>query len=272
MEKAKISKIDDFTYCFTEDAMGVEVYMYLLVGDEKVLLIDTAYGFTDVPEAIKNITELPLIVANTHAHLDHVHGNHMYPEVFFSKKDEALFRLHTDYDYCKKLYMQIAQQNGMSDEQIFSEKMKLEKAARACLSRYRNFPPEMYFELGNRKVFIIETPGHTEGSVCFLDKRTGWLFSGDTGCRDGVLLNLEGSTTVQTFYQTICGLQTLVAAGEISMLYPAHQVKPLETDILDYYARGCEDILKGEISEEELTKGLYVYNKTAIAFQKEKIR
>lgn len=53
MEKAKISKIDDFTYCFTEDAMGVEVYMYLLVGDEKVLLIDTAYGFTDVPEAIK---------------------------------------------------------------------------------------------------------------------------------------------------------------------------------------------------------------------------
>ena len=66
MEQTKVRKIDDSTYYFTETAMGTDVYMYLLLGEEKALLIDTAYGFTDVPKAIKEITDLPLIVANTH--------------------------------------------------------------------------------------------------------------------------------------------------------------------------------------------------------------
>ena len=66
MKKARVTKIGEDTYRFTEASFGTDVYMYLLIGTEKALLIDTAYGFTDVPAAIRQITDLPLIVVNTH--------------------------------------------------------------------------------------------------------------------------------------------------------------------------------------------------------------
>ena len=52
MKDAEISKIDEVTYRFTECGMGVDVYMYLLLGRERALLIDTGYGYTDLPAAI----------------------------------------------------------------------------------------------------------------------------------------------------------------------------------------------------------------------------
>ena len=66
MKKARVTQIGEDTYRFTETSFGTDVYMYLLIGTEKALLIDTAYGFTDVPAAIRQITDLPLIVVNTH--------------------------------------------------------------------------------------------------------------------------------------------------------------------------------------------------------------
>ena len=272
MEQTKVRKIDDSTYYFTETAMGTDVYMYLLLGEEKALLIDTAYGFTDVPKAIKEITDLPLIVANTHAHFDHIHGNHMYSEVYLSQKDEELFRLHTDYAYCKTLFTQVAEANGIPETMMDSEELNLEGIVTAYPSVHKTFPEEMFFELGNRRVSIIETPGHTEGSVSFLDEKNGWLFSGDTDCKDGVLLNLDGSTSVQVFYETILKLFVLAAQERIKALYPSHQITPLGTDILGVYAEACENILNGKISEEELDKGVYQARGITISFLKNRIR
>ena len=130
----------------------------------------------------------------------------------------------------------------------------------------------MYFELGGRKVSIIETPGHSAGSVSFLDEKNGWLFSGDTDCRDGVLLNLDGSTSVEVFYQTIRKLQGLVEKGDVKTLYPSHQATPLDAGILKDYAKACKDILEGNISSEELRNGVHQYKEMAVLFVKEQIR
>ncbi|NYZ79649.1 MBL fold metallo-hydrolase, partial [Candidatus Micrarchaeota archaeon] len=40
--------------------------------------------------------------------------------------------------------------------------------------------------LGKTTLDVIHTPGHTPGSACFLDKKDGVLFSGDTVFADGV--------------------------------------------------------------------------------------
>jgi len=39
------------------------------------MLMNTNYGLTDMPQAIREITALPLLVVNTHGHIDHTHGN-----------------------------------------------------------------------------------------------------------------------------------------------------------------------------------------------------
>src|SRR5262249_42646327 len=57
-------------------------FLYLLFGREKALLLDTGAGKTDVARTVKRIIErwlgrnkrssIPLVVAHTHAHPDHI--------------------------------------------------------------------------------------------------------------------------------------------------------------------------------------------------------
>lgn len=36
------------------------------------------------------------------------------------------------------------------------------------------------FDLGDKKIEVFETPGHTEGCLCFLSRSDRIMFSGDT--------------------------------------------------------------------------------------------
>ncbi len=49
--------------------------------------------------------------------------------------------------------------------------------------KFQPFKPDLFYEdnieIGTHKFQIIHTPGHSEDSVCILDKARGWLFSGD---------------------------------------------------------------------------------------------
>ena len=45
--------------------------MYLIRGDEKCLLVDTGWGASNLPGLVKTLSTLPLIVVNSHGHLDH---------------------------------------------------------------------------------------------------------------------------------------------------------------------------------------------------------
>jgi len=46
--------------------------------------------------------------------------------------------------------------------------------------------PMKPLEFGSHKLEFFHTPGHTDGSICILDKKTGVLFSGDTRFASGV--------------------------------------------------------------------------------------
>jgi glyoxylase-like metal-dependent hydrolase (beta-lactamase superfamily II) len=45
---------------------------------------------------------------------------------------------------------------------------------------------EMVIDFGDSSLIVIETPGHTPGSVCFYNEREGYLISGDTLFRGSV--------------------------------------------------------------------------------------
>jgi len=46
--------------------------------------------------------------------------------------------------------------------------------------------PMKPMEFGSHALEFFHTPGHTDGSICILDKKTGVLFSGDTAFADGI--------------------------------------------------------------------------------------
>lgn len=61
------------------DDNGIDV-IYLIAGTEHALLIDTGMGIGDLAAEVQKLTSLPLIVANTHGHIDHVSGNGQFPQ------------------------------------------------------------------------------------------------------------------------------------------------------------------------------------------------
>lgn len=71
------------------------VFCELLVGEEKAMLIDTGYGFGDLKGFVREITDKPLIIANTHGHVDHTSGNCQFEEqVYLSEADTGLCKRH----------------------------------------------------------------------------------------------------------------------------------------------------------------------------------
>ena len=92
----------DRQYCNTE----------LIIGSEKAAVIDTGFGFGDLPAAVRKLTEKPLLLFNTHCHVDHVGGNapfglpvHMGREDIEAarKSNYAAFRVHSWDDRIARL-------------------------------------------------------------------------------------------------------------------------------------------------------------------------
>ena len=62
------------------------LYCYLLIGSEKAMLIDTAYGDGDLRAFVETITDKPVMVCNTHGHFDHTGGNALWEEAWMSEE------------------------------------------------------------------------------------------------------------------------------------------------------------------------------------------
>lgn len=68
-------------HCFTSDPAALN--SYLVVGDERALVIDTGAGPQQagaILAAFRSVTDKPFVVANTHDHWDHCFGNATFAE------------------------------------------------------------------------------------------------------------------------------------------------------------------------------------------------
>jgi glyoxylase-like metal-dependent hydrolase (beta-lactamase superfamily II) len=129
-------------------------FLYLLLGSDKALLIDT--GAVADPKELplaKTILELlpdkehkklPLLVAHTHRHLDHRAGDPQFASV------PSVQIVPIDLEGVRAFFGFTNWPNGIA-----------------------------HLDLGGRTVDIIPTPGHNQTHVAFYDSRTGILFSGD---------------------------------------------------------------------------------------------
>jgi hydroxyacylglutathione hydrolase len=121
------------------------VNMYLVVGRDKALLIDTGNPGNISPADVNAVTQLPLLVVNTHAHPDHSGSNSAFGKVYVHE---------ADLESCR----------GYSRGNVELVPIK-----------------EGYiFDLGGIKLEVIAVPGHTPGSICLLDAQEKQLFGGDT--------------------------------------------------------------------------------------------
>jgi glyoxylase-like metal-dependent hydrolase (beta-lactamase superfamily II) len=53
----------------------------LVIGRDKAALIDTGCGIGNLRQAVEAVTDKPVIVVNTHTHLDHLGGNRQFDDI-----------------------------------------------------------------------------------------------------------------------------------------------------------------------------------------------
>jgi len=84
-------------------------------------------------------------------------------------------------------------------------------------------------DLGDRRLVVIPTPGHSPGSSCFLEPDAGLLFTGDTAYAGHLNVQLERSQWVR-YVSSTERLATLPAS--IRAVLPGHFVTPQPPEIL----------------------------------------
>lgn len=259
MDWFKVEKVADKTWAIRDKT---QVACYLVEGQEKAFLIDTCWGFGNLAELVQSITPLPVKVVITHGHPDHVCGAFQFSDLYISKEDESLLNVF----YNKQTRRQLIE-NRFKDQHSadFSE----EKWINAELGNVSIIKEGDVFELGKRDLKVIAVPGHTPGSICLLDKENGLLFSGDSIQTAPVLMYLDTSLPLSTYFDSLVHVCSFEEAYD--KILPGHGETPIDKAILNELIDGVSEILEGKLKgKPEQTffgEGLvYEFNETSIIY------
>jgi glyoxylase-like metal-dependent hydrolase (beta-lactamase superfamily II) len=216
---------------------------YLVAGQDRALLIDTGTGVADLAACVRQITRLPATVVNTHGHPDHVGGDFQFESVSAHPDDFAMI-------------LRFSGRGG------FDERRLVPVRAGHVL------------DLGGRRLEVIETPGHTRGSICLLDAGHKRLFTGDND-NSLVWLFLTDCLPLESYLQTLRSLRQ--RGSDYDTIRPGHG-EPMDTAFISEQIACAESILsgacKGEPYESPFGGGarLCSYKRASIAYDPENLR
>lgn len=147
-------KISEHIYRISE--MGL-VSCYLIVGNERAMLVDCCDGISHIKDEIRRITNLPVFLVATHAHADHIGGAREFGKMYIHLADMPI----------------VPYSNSLYQRTLFLKRRKVLEAFRETKRKLPLFKPYLtvkpfkdgkVFDLGGVKVEAIRTPGHTIGS------------------------------------------------------------------------------------------------------------
>lgn len=247
------------------DDHGVD-NIYLVEGKTKALLIDTGIGMGDLPKFVQSITSLPVTVVNTHGHPDHAGGNYQFQTVAAHPADFEMIGLYTSKESLKTSAARFLAGPAIEGRVSLAD---IEASRPAEL---RAIKQGDVFDLGDRKLEVVEVPGHTKGSICLLDAAHKLLFTGDND-NQLVWLFLKDCTPLDVYLRTLEKLQARNA--EYETILPGHG-GPLGKDFLDDQI-GCVRIIldgscKGDPYQSFAGTGrICRYKRAAVAFDPERL-
>lgn len=184
-----VHKYNDNLYQI-KDSLGV--LTTLVIGEDKALLLDTAYGIGDLKKEVRNITDKPLIVVNSHGHMDHCCGNYQFDEVYISEIDYELCKSHNGKERRLRNIESAKKLNALPED--FNQ----EKYLNESIGNLKFLNIGDVFDLGNLKLEVINMNGHTKGSIGLYIKKWKLLLVSDATC-PFVWMFLEESTTVTEY-------------------------------------------------------------------------
>ncbi len=250
---------------FKKDTWEIDEFdvasMFLLIGEEKAMLIDLGMGIGDLRGAVEMITDKPIIAVCTHPDLDHVAQGIQFDEIWMSKDAAAVYHHPGETERRRWDIEHIARrQKGCIG---------------APYTMFNLYPYDLYVDVhepypdqkipkvniiedgqqfdlgGGRIVTAYHCFGHSTGSMFFLDEKTRTVIAGD--CLN---FNLGiGSVPVETSLKHLKRLESM--KDKYDGIYNCHHDfralgAPLDDDCLPTVISLLEDALKGNVSPCEV--------------------
>lgn len=97
-------------------------------------------------------------------------------------------------------------------------------------------------ELGDRPLKIIETPGHTPGSIAILDIKKRRIFTGDP-IQDGRIFMFGVQREMHAYIHSLERIMSM--SGEFDEIFSSHGTCPKSPDIIKKLHGGALEILTG---------------------------
>lgn len=208
MQNFRITRIGENIYHILDSG---DSSFYVVEGAERAAVIDT--GITPgekILPVVRSLTQKPLILVVTHAHVDHFHHMDEFDTVYMSHRE---FQMPEDF------------LNGM----MAGKTLALHDTIDAHT--------DDVIDLGGNALEICEVPGHTPGSIVVLERKGQHLFTGDAiGSGMGVWMQVPGAVPLEKYYESLVGLlKWLVARGGRMKFYGGHNYQIFQSTLIPGY-------------------------------------
>jgi len=241
MEIITTRKLTDSLYQINEIiSENAIVHMYLVVGDEKAALVDSGYGLSgDLDQVVRRITDKPVICLLTHSDPDHAGSAALFDEIYMNEKEKPLLDAGSIAPLAR-----FATIKAMCDDQKKKDYIK-NHMVKANTFSFRPVEDGQIFQLGNLELEAIHLPGHTEGSMCFWNRKENYCLVGDSVANvHSPVLFFKKCTSLEEYRNNF--LSFIDKVGMDCALYSGHNEEKIEMQVLKEIPILCEDILNGQ--------------------------
>jgi glyoxylase-like metal-dependent hydrolase (beta-lactamase superfamily II) len=244
-------------FAIYEPHQSEETISYLIVGDKRALLFDTGMGIGDLKKVVTELTPLPVTVLNSHTHNDHVGDNWEF---------SAIYGMDTDFTRKNALGSRAAAQAEIQPDEICGA---LPKGFEAKAYATRPWKITAYahdgerFDLGDRVLEVIATPGHTPDAISLFDRANGLLFTGDTYYPAPIWL-FRPETDLDAYAKSIRRLAAL--APQLKLVLGAHNVPAAPPAVLAQLVAAFDAVRAGKVQPSPESNGRVLYKDGDISF------
>ena len=234
-------------YAIYEPGQFEEVISFLITGTERALLFDTGLGIGDMRRVVEQLTDLDIVVLNSHTHYDHIGGNHQFELIYGRDTDYTKGRMQGSgteavAEFIGEGWVWKELPSGFVADEFRSQPFLISKIVDEGDS----------IDIGGRQLEILVTPGHAPDSICLIDRENRLLFTGDTFYLAPLYTHIPGSN-FGDYARSAARLAGLV--DDIDSALTSHNVPVVDASYMTALGRAFADIQSGKATEFTVSDG-----------------
>lgn len=211
----------------------------LIIGTQVAVLVDTGCGIGNLRSLVERLTDKPVLVVNTHTHLDHLGANYQFDNV--AMFDHSVTHQIAEHGVSSAEYQFEILSDGLVTGPL-PESFDAHSAALQPFTVTRWLQDGDQIDIGGSQLEVLFTPGEAVDNVCLLDRSRRILCSSDIVLLGGVWSHLPGGNVhdLAKSYQRLMG-----HFDEIDHIMPSHGQTWLDKDLLPEMLAGVQAVLSG---------------------------